>query len=99
VKNRSAAFSPWSAMTAGRMKPPPAARAVALAWDMGSSSVLIPGLSGDDVGHAVACDMAVAADEFETLMPGLGDQQTVEGIAVVMRQRFHCQGEKGDIPK
>jgi hypothetical protein len=85
VKNRSAALSPWSAMTAGRMKPVPAV-AKAPAWDVGTSSVLMSGLSGDDVWHAVACDMAVAADEFETLMPGLGDQQPVEGIAMVMRQ-------------
>ena len=85
-------FLAWSAMTAGRMKLLLVVGGAALTWDVGTSSVLMPGLSGDNVRYAVVCDMAVTADEPETLMPGLGDQQAVEGIAVVMRKRFHGEG-------
>jgi hypothetical protein len=80
VKNRSAALSSWSAIVAGNVNPGmPVARVVA--WDAGTSLVLMPVLSGDDVGHAVAGDMAIAADKSEALVPCLGDQQAVEQIA------------------
>ena len=88
---RSAALSSWSAIVTGTVNlGMPMMRAPA--WDDGTSSVLMLGLSSDNVGHVVARDMAVAADEFETLMPCLGDQQAVERVAVMRWQRFDGQG-------
>ncbi len=43
------------------------------AWPLLAISVLMPRFSGDDVRHAVARDMAIAADKLESLMPGLGN--------------------------
>ena len=40
----------------------------------------------------ISRDMRITGDEFEPLMPGLGDQQSVERIAMMSRQRFDGQG-------
>ena len=42
--------------------------------------------------HVVAGDVPVAADQLETLMASLGDQEPVERIAVVGRQGCDGQG-------
>ena len=47
------------------------------------------------MGHAVACDMLIAADEFKSLVPGLGDQQAVERVAVVIAAGFRRPGRGG----
>src|SRR5271166_3067155 len=48
--------------------------------------------SGDDVRHAVERNVCVAADQLEALVAGLGNQEAVERVAVVRRQRFDSQG-------
>ena len=48
--------------------------------------------SGDDVRHAVERNVRVAADQLEALVAGLGNQEAVERVAVVRRQRFDGQG-------
>ena len=42
--------------------------------------------------QAAVGDMRITGDEFEPLMSGLGDQQSVERIAMMSRQRFDGQG-------
>ena len=51
--------------------------------------------SADDMGHAVAGDVAIAADEMEALMTGLGDQQAVERVAVMMPAACARPGRAG----
>ncbi len=42
--------------------------------------------------HAIKWDVVIAANQFESLVLGLGDQQAVERVAVVTRQRSNGQG-------
>jgi hypothetical protein len=44
------------------------------------------------VGDAVAGHRGVAADELEALVAGLGNEQAVEGIAMVIRQGATARG-------
>ena len=45
-----------------------------------------------DVGHAVAGYVRIAADEFESFVAGLGNQQPVKRVAVVIWQSCDGQG-------
>jgi hypothetical protein len=49
------------------------------------SAVIAFARSGDDMGHTVARDNGVSADELEAFMAGLGDQEGVERVAVMIR--------------
>jgi hypothetical protein len=85
-RNRRAALSPASPMMAGTVNPLAAPKAWGAIVRIRSLLMAAPSASGDDVGHAVACDMRIAADQPEVFVAGLGDQEAVEGIAVVNGQ-------------
>src|SRR3954451_16441868 len=59
---------------------------------IGYASIRIRGYSGNDMGHTVRRDTRIAANELETLVAGLGNQKSVERVAVVIRQGCDGQG-------
>lgn len=44
------------------------------------------------MGDAVKGDDRIAADQFESFMAGLGDEQPVKWVAMMIGQRLHGQG-------